>query len=45
MKNVPLMSASVPYYSAALAQGRDKEDTAALFAVLRQLAGMSDADA
>ncbi|MGA1208205.1 MAG: NAD(P)-dependent oxidoreductase [Gemmobacter sp.] len=42
---VPLMSASVPYYSAALAQGRDKEDTAALFAVLRQLAGMSDADA
>ena len=34
---VPLMAASAPYYSAALAQGRDREDTAALFAVLRQL--------
>ena len=42
---VPLMAASVPYYSAALAQGRDKEDTAALFAVLRRLAGATDADA
>lgn len=34
---VPLMAASLPYYVAALAQGRDKEDTAALFAVLRQM--------
>lgn len=34
----PLMAASLPYYTAALADGRDKEDTAALFAVLRQLA-------
>jgi putative dehydrogenase len=31
---VPLMTASLPYYVAALAQGRDKQDTAALFAVL-----------
>ncbi|MGV6876484.1 NAD(P)-dependent oxidoreductase [Pseudochelatococcus sp. B33] len=35
----PLMSASLPYYVAALAEGRDKQDTAALFAVLQQLAG------
>lgn len=34
---VPLMSASLPFYSAALAQGRDKQDTAALFAVLQQM--------
>ncbi|WAJ26390.1 NAD(P)-dependent oxidoreductase [Antarcticirhabdus aurantiaca] len=34
---VPLMAASLPYYVAALAQGRDKEDTAALFAVLQQM--------
>lgn len=36
---VPLMSAALPYYSAALAQGRHKEDTAALFAVLQQMTG------
>lgn len=36
---VPLMSASLPYYFAALAQGRDKQDTAALFAVLQQMTG------
>jgi 3-hydroxyisobutyrate dehydrogenase-like beta-hydroxyacid dehydrogenase len=35
---VPLMAASLPFYSAALAQGRHKEDTAALFAVLQQMA-------
>lgn len=34
---VPLMAATLPYYTAALAQGRDKQDTASLFAVLRQL--------
>jgi L-threonate 2-dehydrogenase len=34
---VPLMAATVPYYAAALAQGRDKQDTAALYAVLQQL--------
>jgi len=35
---VPLMQATVPYYEAGLAQGRHKQDTAALFAVLTQLA-------
>lgn len=35
---VPLMAATLPYYSAALAQGRHKQDTAALFAVLQQMA-------
>jgi 3-hydroxyisobutyrate dehydrogenase-like beta-hydroxyacid dehydrogenase len=34
---VPLMAASLPIYAAALTQGRDKEDTAALFAVLQQM--------
>jgi 3-hydroxyisobutyrate dehydrogenase-like beta-hydroxyacid dehydrogenase len=34
----PLMSASLPFYVSALAQGRDKEDTAALFAVLQDMA-------
>ncbi|WP_127143020.1 NAD(P)-dependent oxidoreductase [Pelagibacterium montanilacus] len=34
---VPLMAATLPFYSAALAQGRDKQDTAALFEVIRQL--------
>jgi len=34
---VPLMAASLPFYYAALAQGRHKEDTAALFAVLEQM--------
>jgi 3-hydroxyisobutyrate dehydrogenase-like beta-hydroxyacid dehydrogenase len=36
---VPLMAASLPFYFAALAQGRDKQDTAALFAVLQQMTG------
>lgn len=31
----PLMSASVPYYISALAEGRGGQDTAAVFAVLR----------
>ena len=35
---LPLMTASLPYYVAALSQGRDKQDTAALFAVLKELA-------
>lgn len=35
---LPLMTASLPYYMAALSQGRDKQDTAALFAVLNELA-------
>jgi 3-hydroxyisobutyrate dehydrogenase-like beta-hydroxyacid dehydrogenase len=34
---VPLMAATLPYYSAALAQGRHKQDTGALFAVLQQM--------
>jgi putative dehydrogenase len=36
----PLFSASAPYYSAALAQGRDSEDTAAVCAVLEGMAGV-----
>jgi L-threonate 2-dehydrogenase len=36
---VPLMAASLPFYSAALAQGRHRQDTAALFAVLQQMTG------
>jgi 3-hydroxyisobutyrate dehydrogenase-like beta-hydroxyacid dehydrogenase len=35
--SVPLMAATLPFYTAALAQGRDRQDTAALFAVLQQL--------
>lgn len=35
---VPLMATTLSFYSAALAQGRDKQDTAALFEVIRQLA-------
>lgn len=31
----PLMAASLPFYFAALAEGRGKQDTASLFAVLR----------
>ena len=31
----PLMAASLPFYFAALAEGRGKEDTASLFAVLK----------
>lgn len=34
---VPLMTASLPYYIAALAQGRAKQDTAGLFAVLKSM--------
>jgi putative dehydrogenase len=40
---VPLMAASLPYYSAALAQGRAAQDTAALFAVLQQMCARDDA--
>lgn len=40
---VPLMSASVPYYAAAIAQGRQPEDTAALYAVLQQMTAASGA--
>jgi 3-hydroxyisobutyrate dehydrogenase-like beta-hydroxyacid dehydrogenase len=36
----PLFSASAPYYSAALAQGRESEDTGAVCAVLEGLAGV-----
>lgn len=38
----PLFAACLPYYSAALAQGREKQDTAGLFGVLKQLAGLED---
>lgn len=37
----PLLAASMPFYSAALAQGRGKEDTAALCAVLEEMAGVT----
>ncbi|TCT05982.1 NAD(P)-dependent oxidoreductase [Aquabacter spiritensis] len=33
----PLMNASVPFYVAALAAGRDADDTAALYAVLKEM--------
>jgi 3-hydroxyisobutyrate dehydrogenase-like beta-hydroxyacid dehydrogenase len=33
----PLTMAALPFYAAALAQGRDKDDTAALFEVLRAM--------
>lgn len=36
---VPLFEASKAYYSAALSQGMDKQDTAAVCAVLEQMAG------
>jgi 3-hydroxyisobutyrate dehydrogenase-like beta-hydroxyacid dehydrogenase len=36
----PLFEASKPYYSAALAQGHAKDDTAAICAVLEQMAGI-----
>jgi putative dehydrogenase len=36
----PLFDASIPIYAAGLRQGRDKQDTAAVFAVLRQRAGL-----
>jgi L-threonate 2-dehydrogenase len=38
----PLFAASLPFYMAALAQGRAKQDTAGLFAVLKELAGQSE---
>ncbi len=41
---VPLMAASLPFYSAALAQGRHKQDTAALFAVLQQMSAPHEDD-
>lgn len=34
---LPLMSATLPYYTAALSQGRHKQDTAALFSVMKQM--------
>jgi len=37
----PLFEASKPYYSAALAQGHAKEDTAAICAVLERMAGIT----
>ena len=39
---IPLMTASLPYYEAALAQGRAKEDTAGLFAVLKDMASKGE---
>lgn len=40
---VPLMSAGLPFYFAALAEGRGKEDTASLFAVLQGMTAPKDA--
>jgi len=37
----PLFEASKPYYSAALAQGHAREDTAAICAVLERMAGIT----
>lgn len=34
---IPLMAAAVPYYVAALAAGRNQEDTAAVFGVLKDM--------
>lgn len=39
----PLFDASRALYSAALAQGRDKQDTAAVCAVLKEMAGLAPA--
>ena len=39
----PLFDASRALYSAALAQGRDKQDTAAVCAVLKEMAGLGSA--
>lgn len=36
---VPLMSATLPLYAAALASGRGQEDTASVFAVLKDMTG------
>jgi putative dehydrogenase len=38
----PLFAASIPFYMAALAQGRAKQDTAGLFAVLKELTGQGE---
>jgi 3-hydroxyisobutyrate dehydrogenase-like beta-hydroxyacid dehydrogenase len=38
----PLFSATAPLYTAAVADGRQAEDTAAVCAVLEEMAGMSD---
>jgi len=38
---VPLFEASKPFYAAALSQGRGRQDTAAVCAVLEQMAGVS----
>ena len=37
----PLFDASRAIYGAALAQGRDKQDTAAVCAVLKEMAGLA----
>lgn len=39
---LPLCAAALPFYTAALAQGRANEDTAGLFGVLKQLAGVAE---
>lgn len=41
---IPLMSASLPFYVAALAKGRHAEDTASLFAVLEEMSQPRDAN-
>ncbi len=38
------MAAAVPFYAAALAQGRGNEDTAGLFGVLKRLASADPSD-
>jgi 3-hydroxyisobutyrate dehydrogenase-like beta-hydroxyacid dehydrogenase len=38
----PLFAACIPFYMAALAQGRAKQDTAGLFAVLKELTGQGE---
>ncbi|HTX02666.1 MAG TPA: NAD(P)-dependent oxidoreductase [Candidatus Acidoferrales bacterium] len=37
----PLFSASLPFYAGAIAEGRGKEDTAAIVTVLRERAGLA----
>jgi L-threonate 2-dehydrogenase len=37
----PLFSASAPFYAAALAEGRGKQDTAAIASVLKTMAGLA----
>ncbi|SON56702.1 2-hydroxy-3-oxopropionate reductase [Hartmannibacter diazotrophicus] len=41
----PLMAASLPFYFAALAEGRGKQDTASLFAVLKGMTAPMDGGA